>query len=288
MGICFISFIQVSSYGLDDRDEVHELEFLSLLAFLAREAISSKHMNLSKAKKFSANDLEMAYAFHNKFGTSKPPTFHVPPRPEYQQKQQSPNRPPHYSIETSPQHVLNTSGQKQQDLFSAGQGHMQLGQSTVFHAQMPMRDYRGHGESLSDRQQQHHHLEAPGHGGNMLHQSSRYSGQVLGGSPTGQPQSDRDEQRMSMLLAANEHHLHSSPPGGHMTSPEHDRKLMPMQLYPQETERQSHQPHQNQGSRDMLDSSRTSGERDILNQWWVVVEQLVRLVWFETQSTGPP
>ena len=59
----------MTSYGLDDRVEVHELEFLGLLAFMAREAVSLHRMTSAKAgKKFSPNDLAMAYSFHNQFG----------------------------------------------------------------------------------------------------------------------------------------------------------------------------------------------------------------------------
>lgn len=253
----FGDWVQVTSYGLNERDEVHELEFLSLLAFLAREAISSNRMNLSKAKKFSPNDLEMAYAFHSKFGTGavpkQPPM--LSPNFDGHQKHLSPNHP-HYRMDTSPQHVLNTSGHHQQDGPSVGHGQMQLGQS-AFRAQMPMRDYPGHGESLGEQPLHQSGHEVPGHN-SMLQQSARYSGQMLGG-PTGHPQLDRDEQRISMLLAANERQ-----PGPHYSSqhglvtPEHDKKMMPMQLYPQER-----QPHPPQGGRDVLDSSRASGEQQL-------------------------
>ena len=245
---------------------MHELEFLSLLAFLAREAISSKHSNFSKAKKFSPNDLEMAYAFHSKFGTG-----HTPQQPPFQgpnfdgqqkhqspphQKHQSPPHP-HYRVDTSPQHVLNMSGQHfqqpqplQQGAHSSGHG--QMGQSAFHAPHMPMRNYPGHGESLGEQQLQNRY-EVPGHGASMLHQSARYSGQVLG--PSGQQQTERDDQRMNMLLAANEHQQR----GSHYSSPHgvtDDKKMMPMHLYPQE------RPPQVGG--DMLDASRTSGEQQFI------------------------
>lgn len=282
--------LQVTSYGIDERDEVHELEFLSLLAFLARESISSRRMNLSKAKKFSPNDLEMAYAFHKQHGKGA-----VPNKPPMQlggsssfeghQKHQVPPPRPHYRLDTSPQHVLNASGQQHQGMLSSGQqhqgtlssgqqhqdtlssghGHMQLGQSG-FHSQMATREYQGHGESFGEQQLQNRHELSPGH--SMLHQSARYSGQTFGGGPAGHSQQDRDEQRMTMLLAANERQPppipHDHYPGqqgmGMMASPEHDKKTMPMQLYPSgDHERQPHPP-QGGGERVMLDASRSSGD----------------------------
>lgn len=221
-------------------------------------------MHLSKAKKFSPSDLEMAYVFHRQRGKGA-----VPKQPKLaggradfdgQQTQQvAPH--PHYRLDTSPQHVLNTSGQHEQGTLPAGHGPMQLGQSG-FRNQMPTRDYPGHAESLGEQQIQNRH-DSTGHG--MLHQSARFSGQAFGGRPAVQSQQDRDEQRMNMLLASNERQSSSMPnypnPQGFMTSPEHDKKLMPMQLYPSgDQERQLHAPQGSGAERVLLDASRSSGE----------------------------
>ena len=57
-------FLQINTYGLDKREEVHELEFLSLFAFVARERERLRTTaNLRKGGVFTRNDLEMAYAF---------------------------------------------------------------------------------------------------------------------------------------------------------------------------------------------------------------------------------
>lgn len=79
---CFFLY-QMTSYGLDHRDEVHELEFLGLLAFVAREAIGLRGISSTKAgKKFSPGDLEMAYAFHSKQNHHGGIRMHPsPPRP---------------------------------------------------------------------------------------------------------------------------------------------------------------------------------------------------------------
>lgn len=81
--VYFYFEIQMTSYGLDHRDEVHELEFLGLLAFLAHEAISLRGISSTKAgKKFGPGDLEMAYAFHNKQNKHGGLRTHSsPPRP---------------------------------------------------------------------------------------------------------------------------------------------------------------------------------------------------------------
>ncbi len=61
----------MTSFGLDERDEVHEIEFLALLAFLARERQRLKSSN-DPNNKFTGADLQMAYAFKNHFGGQKP------------------------------------------------------------------------------------------------------------------------------------------------------------------------------------------------------------------------
>ena len=58
--------MQIKSYGLNERDEVHEIEFLSLLAFVARERQRLK-MSTNPHTKFTPSDLEMAYAFRQQF-----------------------------------------------------------------------------------------------------------------------------------------------------------------------------------------------------------------------------
>lgn len=231
---------------------MHELEFLSLLAFLSREAISLRGISTSKAKKFTPNDREMAYAFHNRFGTGAVPN-QPPPMlggggsnlEGYQKPTASPRQ--HYRLDTSPQHAyMSGRPTEQQD---AGFTHIQLGQSG-FHGQAMARDYAGHGESREWHLQQ------------QQQQSARYSGQ--GGpvgqvGPTGHSQQDRDDQqRMSFLLAgANERqpHYHSpQPPQGlMMSSPERGQ----MQLYPQDRQPRP-QPRPPQG--ELLNTSRTSGK----------------------------
>ncbi len=107
----------MTSYNMDNRDEVHELEFLSLLAFVAREAMSFKGISSSKANKFSPSDMEMAYAFHNKFGqqhqihqrTENALPFLKPTDTEFQQVSPSHSQNtqihPHYMLDTSPRHL---------------------------------------------------------------------------------------------------------------------------------------------------------------------------------------
>lgn len=53
--------------GLELRDHVHEVEFLSVVSFVAREiqmALPSK----SPYTRFTPQDLDMAYAFQMKYG----------------------------------------------------------------------------------------------------------------------------------------------------------------------------------------------------------------------------
>ena len=56
--------------GMDTREKVHEIEFLSILAFIARERQRIKLESLPNSK-FSHNDLQIAYAFQNQFGVSR-------------------------------------------------------------------------------------------------------------------------------------------------------------------------------------------------------------------------
>lgn len=65
-----LSVVQIETYGLDHRNEVHEIEFLSLLAFVARER-QRLRTNTNPNTKFTRSDLEMAYAFKQQFGTRK-------------------------------------------------------------------------------------------------------------------------------------------------------------------------------------------------------------------------
>ena len=63
---------QISTYGLDDREEVHEIEFLGLYAFVARERERLRMATDPRGKSiFTRNDLEMAYAFRQQM--SGPP-----------------------------------------------------------------------------------------------------------------------------------------------------------------------------------------------------------------------
>lgn len=249
------NYLQVVRYGIEDRDEVHELEFLSLLAFLAREAISLKG-GVSKAKKFSPGDLQMAYAFHNKFGQgipSKQPWGSEPGNAGTQQTSPShlsPSHPlpaPHYRLNTSPQHASSGLGHlAHQDMGLAGQGYPSP------------RDYQGHGETYGG-QALHQHGELAGQ---RLNQSARYTGH-FGGGPAGQTQQERDEQRMSMLLAAADQQPRPPPPQQGFTSPDHDRKTMSstMQLYPFGGQDRKQYPPGQAGNREVLDSSRTSGKQ---------------------------
>ena len=58
--------MQIKSYGLDERKEVHEVEFLALLAFIARER-QRLRTSTNPRTKFTQSDLEMAYAFRQQF-----------------------------------------------------------------------------------------------------------------------------------------------------------------------------------------------------------------------------
>ena len=56
--------------GIDGRDHIHEIEFLSLVAFIARER-QRLARDLLPDSKFTHNDLAMAYAFQNQFSQRK-------------------------------------------------------------------------------------------------------------------------------------------------------------------------------------------------------------------------
>ena len=57
---------------MDERDEVHEIEFLGLYAFIARERERLRTSANPRAKGvFTRNDLEMAYAFRHQMGAQK-------------------------------------------------------------------------------------------------------------------------------------------------------------------------------------------------------------------------
>ena len=67
-----LCMIQISSYGLEERGEIHEIEFLGLYAFLARERERLHVTNNPRSSSlFTRNDLEMAYAFHQQMTSSK-------------------------------------------------------------------------------------------------------------------------------------------------------------------------------------------------------------------------
>lgn len=58
---------QIKSFGINERNEVHEIEFLSLVAFVARERQRVRSSTDPKTR-FTGADLQMAYAFRNHFG----------------------------------------------------------------------------------------------------------------------------------------------------------------------------------------------------------------------------
>ena len=71
-------FPQVQSFGLNDREDVHQIEFLALLAFVARER-QRLRTTTNPGTKFTRSDLEMAYAFKNQFISR--PAARMPPTP---------------------------------------------------------------------------------------------------------------------------------------------------------------------------------------------------------------
>ena len=52
--------------GLNDREKIHHIEFLALLAFISRER-QRLAQDQKRNKKFTAKDFEMAYAFKQQF-----------------------------------------------------------------------------------------------------------------------------------------------------------------------------------------------------------------------------
>lgn len=68
-----LSPLQIQSFGLEQREEVHEIEFLALLAFVARER-QRLRTSSNPQTKFTRSDLEMAYAFRQHFGTQRGPS----------------------------------------------------------------------------------------------------------------------------------------------------------------------------------------------------------------------
>lgn len=237
--------------------------------------MSLKGVGLSKAKKFSPSDLEMAYAFHNKFeqqevkkpdppfprGVSAPP--HTSNIGGHQISPSHRPPAPHYRLNTSSQHAPNALGQQmQQNSAFPGQGFMQTGQGG-FPGKMMQGD-PGHGELFGKHVPQNRagHMPNPN--------ATRYSGRDMqfgGGGPTGYAQQqDRDEQRMSMLLAAN---INTDHQPSMTTSTDYDRRMMSstMQLYPlgggPGQERQPHPLHGPGGNREVLGTSRTSGEQKL-------------------------
>ena len=80
---------------LGSRDRIHEIEFLSLMAFIARESLRA-HQDMSMSSRFTHHDLAMAYAYqHQKayayqYQNAKiqqqqiqvPSDYHVPRQPD--------------------------------------------------------------------------------------------------------------------------------------------------------------------------------------------------------------
>ena len=271
----------MTSYGLNGREEVHELEFLSLLAFVAREANSLRGVSGSKTSKFSPSDLEMAYAFHKKLGHGMQKSNLPQPRAtgasnispsspaKLGQSQISPEQvpvqnqnafSPHYRLETSPKHNSAIVGQQQQDL--SLQGELQRGFETGqggFTGQM-QRDLSGQGMRFSGQNLQRSSNE-------YARQSARYSEQgdfqQPGKFSPSHLQQVRDDQRMSLLLAANSPQQRASmPPQQHHhleTSGDYDRRNMGqgMQLHPLQGNLDG---QQQQDGGIMLNASKPSGE----------------------------
>ena len=81
-----LPLMQMKTYGLEHRKEVHEIEFLSLLAFVARER-QRLRTSTNPNTKFTRSDLEMAYAFRQQFGARK----EAPVNPLYESPTRSAN-----------------------------------------------------------------------------------------------------------------------------------------------------------------------------------------------------
>ena len=60
----------METMGLKTRDKIHHVEFLALLAFIARER-QRLNKDLLPSSKFTHSDLEMAYAFQRQFGAQQ-------------------------------------------------------------------------------------------------------------------------------------------------------------------------------------------------------------------------
>ena len=70
-------FQQITGFGVDVREEVHEIEFLALFAFISRERERLRgSANPRSRGTFTRNDLEMAYAFRQQLGPQR--RSHVP------------------------------------------------------------------------------------------------------------------------------------------------------------------------------------------------------------------
>ena len=60
---------QLVNMGIELRDHVHEIEFLAIVAFVARE-VQMSIPSRNPYTQFTPQDLEMAFAFQVKYGTS--------------------------------------------------------------------------------------------------------------------------------------------------------------------------------------------------------------------------
>ena len=104
----------MTSYGLDEREEVHEIEFLALLAFVARERQRLRSSTNPK-NKFTGADLQMAYAFRNHFGTQRQAPSSNPqqgPMPAGNNLQ-PPNKPAYATQMTGPERFRTSSAPPQ-------------------------------------------------------------------------------------------------------------------------------------------------------------------------------
>ena len=71
--------LQIKNMGIDTREKVHQIEFLSLVAFVARERQRVSHDMITQSK-FTHNDLAMAYAFQRQYGEPQrkvPSSYHI-------------------------------------------------------------------------------------------------------------------------------------------------------------------------------------------------------------------
>ena len=60
---------QLVNMGIELRDHVHEIEYLAIVAFVARE-VQMSIPSRNPYTQFTPQDLEMAFAFQVKYGTS--------------------------------------------------------------------------------------------------------------------------------------------------------------------------------------------------------------------------